>query len=65
MLSPVLISQYERNGCLGVYVNDHGDGWGTQYLTSKESLTEVGVDFGEQKAMEVLTDVYKCLMDRF
>lgn len=32
-------------------MNDRGDGWGIEYLILKESLIEVGVDFGEQKAM--------------
>lgn len=32
-------------------MNDHGDGWGIEYLIYKESLAKVGVQFGEQKAM--------------
>lgn len=51
VLGAVLNSQCKRCGCPGVYVNDHGDGWGIENLTHKESLTEVGVGFGEQKAM--------------
>lgn len=51
MLGPVLNSQYKRDGCPGVYGNDQEDGWGIEYLTYRESMRKVGVEFGEQKAM--------------